>query len=147
MGIFVSIGTLYILFTNGLMLGGFEYMFFSKGLGLQSILVVFIHGTLEISAIVIAGCAGIIMGNSILFPKTYTRLQSLTKSAREAVKIVVALIPVFIIAAFFEGFVTRHTGMPIWMSAGILLLSLAFVLGYFVFYPIKVARRIGNGKI
>jgi uncharacterized membrane protein SpoIIM required for sporulation len=146
MGIFASVGTLYVLFRNGLMLGAFEYLFFSHDLGFRSILVVFIHGTLEISAIVIAGCAGIIMGNSILFPKTYTRLQSLTKAARDAVKIIVGLVPVFIIAAFFEGFVTRHTEMPVWLSMSILLLSLAFVVGYFVIYPIQVSKRIVNGK-
>lgn len=146
MGILVSIGTLYVLFRNGIMLGAFEYLFFSHDLGFKSIVVVFIHGTLEISAIVISGCAGIIMGNSILFPKTYTRLQSLTKAARDAAKIIVGLVPVFIIAAFFEGFVTRHTEMPIWLSGSILLLSLAFIVGYFIIYPIQVAKRVVNGK-
>jgi len=141
MGILFSVGTLYILFRNGLMLGSFEYMFFQHGLGLQSILVVFIHGTLEISAVVIAGCSGIVLGNSLLFPKTYTRMQSLTQGAKDAVKIVVSLVPVFIVAAFFEGFVTRHTGMPLWLSASILSLSLAFIIWYFIVYPIRVARR------
>lgn len=141
MGIFSPIGTLYVLFKNGLMLGVFEHMFFAKGLGFESILVVFIHGTLEISAIVIAGCAGIVMGNSILFPKTYTRLQSLKRGAKDGIKIIVGLIPIFIIAAFFEGFVTRHTGMPIWLSLLILGGSLFFILWYFVFYPIKLSRN------
>ena len=69
-GVFFGIGTVYALFRNGVMLGSFEYYFFQHGLGMKSILVVFIHGTLEISAIVIAGAAGIILGNSILFPGT-----------------------------------------------------------------------------
>src|SRR6187549_1417607 len=79
LGITCSIGTLYYLMSNGLMLGVFEHMFFKHGLGMQSILVVFIHGTLEISALVIAGAAGIVLGNSILFPKTYTRIQSIRR--------------------------------------------------------------------
>ncbi len=94
LGFTLGTGTLYVLFKNGLMLGVFEQMFFANGLGWQSILVVFIHGTLEISAIVISGTAGMIIGNSILFPKTYTRLQSLVKGTRDAVKIIIALIPV-----------------------------------------------------
>jgi uncharacterized membrane protein SpoIIM required for sporulation len=143
-GIFASVGTLYLLFTNGLMVGVFEYMFFQHGLGFKSILVIFIHGTLELSAIVIAGCAGLVLGNSLLFPKTYTRLQSLTRAAKDAVKIVVGLIPVFIVAAFFESYVTRHTEMPVWLSLLILTTSLAFILWYFVFYPIKVSKRIVN---
>ncbi|HYD19970.1 MAG TPA: stage II sporulation protein M [Flavipsychrobacter sp.] len=140
-GIFASVGTLYILFKNGLMLGVFEQMFFQHGLGIRSILVVFIHGTLEISAIVIAGSAGLMIGNAILFPKTYTRLQALGMAAKDAIKIMVSLVPIFIVAAFFEGFVTRYTGMPVWLSVLILASSLAFILWYFVFYPLKVSRK------
>jgi uncharacterized membrane protein SpoIIM required for sporulation len=144
MGILASVGTLYVLFRNGIMLGSFEYMFFKHDMGIKSILVVFIHGTLEISAIVIAGAAGLVLGNSLLFPKTYTRLQSLTRGAKDAVKIIVSLVPVFIVAAFFEGFVTRHTGMPVWLSVLILTLSLAFILWYYVFYPAKINRLQGK---
>jgi len=142
LGILCSVGTLYFMLSNGLMLGVFEHMFFKHGLGFQSILVVFIHGTLEISALVIAGGAGMILGNAILFPKTFTRAQSIRQGAKDGVKIMVALIPIFIVAAFFEGYVTRHTEMPVALSLLILLSSLAFILFYFVFYPIKVSKRI-----
>jgi len=143
-GIFCSVGTLYMLSSNGLMLGVFEHMFFHHGLGWHSILVVFIHGTLEISALVIAGCAGMILGNSILFPKTFTRAQSIRQGAKDGVKIMVSLVPIFLVAAFFEGFVTRHTEMPVWLSLLILLGSLTFILFYFVYYPIKMGKRIPN---
>ncbi|RYZ55243.1 MAG: stage II sporulation protein M [Sphingobacteriales bacterium] len=141
MGITLGIGTLYMLFKNGLMMGVFEYLFFHHGLGIRSILVIFIHGTLELSAIVIASAAGLIIGNSILFPRTYTRLQSLTRGAKDAVKIIISLVPVFIVAALFESYVTRYTEMPLWLSLLILGGSLAFVLWYFVFFPIIVHRR------
>ena len=74
-GFLLSIGTVWMLFENGMMLGSFEAFFFLKDLGWQSVLVVWIHGTLEISAIIIAGGAGLIVGNSILFPGTHKRLQ------------------------------------------------------------------------
>lgn len=144
-GITASVGTLYLLFTNGLMLGSFNYLFYQHGLNAEFFLVVFIHGTLEISAIVIAGGAGLRMGNALLFPKTYTRIQSLKRGAVDGVKIMVGLIPVFIVAAFFEGYVTRHTGMPIWLSILILGGSLTFILWYFVLYPIRVAKLM-NAK-
>jgi uncharacterized membrane protein SpoIIM required for sporulation len=142
MGIFLGIGTIYLLFTNGLMVGVFEYMFFHHNMGFQSILVVFIHGTLELSAIVISGCAGLILGNSLLFPSTYTRLQSLMQAAKDSLKIVISLVPVFIVAAFFEGFVTRHTGMPLWLSLTILLSSAAFITWYYIIYPIRVSKKV-----
>jgi uncharacterized membrane protein SpoIIM required for sporulation len=142
MGIFCSLGTLWMLFNNGLMLGVFEQMFFANGLGVRSVLVVFIHGTLEISAIVIAGGAGMIMGNAILFPKTFTRLQSLKRGAKDGIKIIISLVPIFIVAAFFEGYVTRHTDMPLPLSLSILAGSLAFMIWYFVLYPKRVFKKL-----
>ncbi len=141
-GIFFSIGTVMMLVQNGLMLGSFEYYFFSKGLGMKSILVVFLHGTLEISAIVIAGAAGLVMGSSVLFPGTYDRLSSLIRGGRDGMKIVFGLVPVFLAAAFVESFLTRYTGMPAWLSGSILLGSLAFIVWYFILYPIRLHRRV-----
>lgn len=150
-GIFLGVGSMYLLLRNGVMLGVFQYIFFSHGLGWKSILVIWIHGTLEISSIVIAGCAGIIMGKSILFPGTRKRLDSLRKGAKDGIKIMVTLIPVFIVAAFLESFVTRYTEMPLPVSLFILLGSLAFILGYFIFYPIylhkKGYRLSAEGKV
>lgn len=141
MGIAFSAGTLWILFRNGIMLGSFQYFFFSKGLGWSSVLVIWIHGTLEISSIIIAGTAGMIMGNSLLFPGTHTRKESLKRGAMEGLRVIVALVPVFIVAAFLESFITRHTDMPVVLSISILALSLAFIIWYFVIYPIRVQRK------
>lgn len=150
-GIFLGVGSLYLLIRNGVMLGVFQYLFFTHGLGWKSILVIWIHGTLEISSIVIAACAGIIMGKSILFPGTRKRIDSLRKGAKDGIKIMVTLVPVFIVAAFLESFVTRHTEMPLVLSLFILLASLSFILGYFVFYPIylhkKGYRLSAEGKV
>jgi uncharacterized membrane protein SpoIIM required for sporulation len=140
-GILLGLGTLYLLFHNGLMVGAFEYMFYQHHLGADFFLVVFIHGTLELSAVVIAGCSGFILGNAILFPGTYTRAQSLRKAAKDSVKIIIGLIPVFVIAAIFESYVTRHTEMPLWLSMTILLSSLGFILFYFVAYPARVFKN------
>lgn len=141
-GLLLGVGTIYGLFYNGVMLGSFEYYFFSKGLGGNSILVVFIHGTLEISAIIIAGAAGLVLGNSILFPRTFTRIQSVIAGAKDGVKIILGLTPVFLMAAFLEGFITRHTEMPAWLSIFILATSLFFIIYYFVIYPIQLRSRL-----
>jgi uncharacterized membrane protein SpoIIM required for sporulation len=123
------------------MLGAFEYMFFSRGLGPASILVVFVHGTLELASIIVAGAAGLVLGKSMLFPGTHGRLLSLQRGARDGVTILLGLMPVFLVAAFFEGYVTRHTGMPIWLSLTILGASLAFVVEYFVRLPARLLAR------
>ena len=128
------------------MLGSFEYYLISKGFGLQSVLVIWLHGTLEISAIILAGGAGLVLGNSLLFPKTYTRIESLKNGAKDGLKIAVGLIPIFLTAAFFEGFVTRHTEMPVWLSLSILLSSLSFIIWYVILYPAMLNLKINHNN-
>ncbi|TDH28765.1 stage II sporulation protein M [Segetibacter sp. 3557_3] len=146
LGATFGIGTLWLLLSNGMMLGSFQYYFFSKGLGFKSITVIFIHGTLEIWSIVIAGAAGLILGNSLLFPGTYARGVSLVKGGRDGLKIVFGLIPFFITAAFLEGFVTRYDRMPLWLSLSILGASLLFITWYFFLYPIWLHRQIASSN-
>jgi len=143
-GIFLSIGPVFFILRNGIMLGSFEYYFFSKGLGMESILVIWIHGTLEISAIIIAGGAGLVLGHGLLFPKTYTRLQAFVSSAKDGTKIVLGILPIIVVAAIFESFVTRHTSMPLWLSVSILGGSLLFMVWYVVLYPAQLIKRTQN---
>lgn len=136
-----SFGTAYLLMMNAVMLGAFEYFFYEQGVFWESVRTIWIHGTLEISAIVISGGAGFAMGNALLFPGTYPRLVALRRGAMRGLKIVIGLVPVFVAAAALEGFVTRYTGMPLALSLLIILGSLVFVLGYFVYLPWRVGRR------
>jgi uncharacterized membrane protein SpoIIM required for sporulation len=140
-GIFCALGTLYVLLSNGLMLGAFEYLFISRGLGIQSTLVIWIHGTLEISTIIIAGCAGLVLGKSILFPKTFSRLESVKQGAKDGMKIILGIAPIVVLAAIFESFVTRHTEMPVWLSISILSGSFIFIVWYVIVYPIYLHRN------
>ena len=141
-GIFTSIATGYQLFMNGVMVGAFQWFFVDHGLFKESFLAIWIHGTLEISAIIIAGAAGLAMGNSWLFPGTYSRIVSFRRGAKRGVKIIIGLIPIFITAGFLESYVTRHTELPDAVRLMIILLSLAFVLFYFIFWPMKVGKRV-----
>lgn len=140
-GLFLSLGTVYILTQNAIMLGSFQYFFYEKGLLWESVRTIWIHGTIEISVIIIAGCAGIVLGNSLLFPGTYTRLQSFVRGAKDGLKILLSTVPFFIIAGFLEGFVTRHTNMPDWLAVIIIGGSLYLILFYYVLYPLKLKRR------
>ena len=140
-GVITSIGTGYILFSNGVMLGAFMTFFYNKGLLYQASKSVWLHGTIEISVIIIAGCAGLVMGNSILFPKTYSRRVSFMKGAKDGLKIVVSTIPFFIIAGFIEGFFTRYTNMPDGLAFLVIFLSLFLIIYYYILYPIKLNKK------
>ncbi|WP_165021384.1 MULTISPECIES: stage II sporulation protein M [unclassified Dysgonomonas] len=143
-GILFSVGTVFVLFSNGVMLGTFQYFFFEHGLLGTSLLSVWLHGTLEISAIVIAGGAGIALGNSLLFPGSYKRVDSLRRAAKDALKIVVGLIPVFLVAGFIESFLTRLTHMPVYFNLTIIILSALFIIWYFFYYPYYLNRKLNE---
>jgi uncharacterized membrane protein SpoIIM required for sporulation len=140
-GIMISAGSILLLMSNGIMLGAFQFFFYQKGLLLTSILSIWVHGTLEITSIIIAGGAGMVMGNSILFPGSYPRGYAFRKGAADGMKIVISLVPFFIFAGFLEGFVTRHTFMPVWISSSIILVSLAFVIVYFIWIPYRLSTK------
>ena len=149
-GLTLGLFTLSDLWTNGVMLGSFQYFFFEHDLGIKSILVIWIHGTIEISSIIIAGTAGFVLASGILFPGTYTRLASFKRGIKDAAKILICLIPFFITAAFLESYITRlmsdayqkgNTGMPEWLSVLILSGSLLLIVWYFVILPIRLSKR------
>ncbi|MFD2533147.1 stage II sporulation protein M [Gracilimonas halophila] len=140
-GLLTSIGVGMVLLNNGVMVGAFLHFFAQYGLIGEALRVIFIHGTLELSAIVIAGAAGFVVGNGFLFPGTYSRKDSFIKAGREGLKMIVGLVPVFIAAGFLESFVTRYTNMPLWLSLFIILSSLAFIIYYFVLLPMKLKAK------
>lgn len=140
-GVLLGLGSFYIMMQNGIMLGSFQYMFYQEGLLWESARTIWIHGTIEISVIIIAGAAGLVLGNGILFPGTYSRLNSFILSFKSGLKILMSTIPFFIIAGFLEGFVTRHTEMPDWLAILIITSSLTLIIFYYVVYPIILHKR------
>lgn len=139
-GLFFGVGSYAALLNNGVMLGSFQYFFHNQGLLFTSFMTIWIHGTIEISSIVIAGGAGITLGNGFLFPGNLTRKESLKRAGKRGTIIIMGLIPMFVIAGFLESFVTRHVEWPIWAKGSIILASLALIIGYFVVLPILKFR-------
>lgn len=142
-GIAFGVLTITALMKESVRIGAFEYMFYAKGLGGQAVVTILLHGLLELTAIIIACAAGIVLGKSFLFPGTIKRLDALRQGAKDGVKIVIGLMPVFAVAAFFEGFVTRHYKMPLFLSLSLLAVSATFVIWYFILYPVRLQRKKG----
>ena len=140
-GMLFSYGTAFFLLYNCIMLGAFFGMFYKYDVLGKALKVVWIHGTLEISAIVIAACAGFVLGNSFMFPGTYSRLESFKRGAKDGIKIIVGLIPVFMCAGFLESYITRYTEMPLWLSLLIILGSLVFLIWYFIILPFLLKNK------
>ncbi|HLT86902.1 MAG TPA: stage II sporulation protein M [Sphingobacterium sp.] len=143
LGVFYSIGTGYILFSNGIMVGAFHHLFFRYGVMQEAMSAIWIHGAIELSVIVIAGGCGLAMGNSILFPKSYTRLESFKRATKTASKVLISTIPFFIVAGFLEGFVTRHYQVSIWLCISIIIVSFAAIIYFYIIRPYQLARING----
>ena len=140
-GVLTSLGTGFFLLQNGIMLGSFQAFFFQQGLGLESMLAIWLHGTLEIWAIIVAGAAGITLGNGWLMPGTYGRMTSFMQGARRGLKIIVGTVPVFIMAAFIEGFATRHTEWGTLPRLAIIGSSALFILYYYFYLPYRYGTK------
>ncbi|GAB4092097.1 stage II sporulation protein M [Flaviaesturariibacter terrae] len=140
-GLALGIPSILALGKEAIRLGAFEHMFYAHGLGANAVVTVLLHGLLELTAIIVTCGAGLIMGTSFLFPGTQRRMKAFQEGVKDGVKIIVALIPVFMVAAFIEGFITRHYKMPIGYSLSILLVTGTFIVWYFIVYPWQLHRR------
>lgn len=134
-GLLLGIGSLFITLYNGIMIGTFQFFFYEKGLLQESMLAIWLHGTLEIGGMVIATTAGLRLGSGLLFPGTYTRLQAFQRSAKQGFKILMGTLPITAFAAIIESFMTRYTNTPDIIRGFLILLSLFFLIGYFVVLP------------
>jgi len=142
LGLTLGIGTIWRLISTGIMVGAFLNLFYQHGVLADAMLAIWMHGTIEISVAVIAGTAGLVLGRSIAFPGTYSRLESVKRGARDGLKIIIGLIPCFIIAGFIESFLTRHYNYNVVLSASVIVLSLSFIISYFIVYPVYLSRRL-----
>ncbi|MEA2041775.1 MAG: stage II sporulation protein M [Bacteroidota bacterium] len=142
LGMLSYFGTGGILLFNGIMLGSFQYFFYRYNVLYDSILSIWIHGTIEIFAIIVAGAAGLILGNSIMFPKTYSRKESFRRGAKRGAKTILGLLPFIILAAFLEGYITRHTEWSDYIRFSIIGISLVLIIVYFIVYPIYLNKKL-----
>jgi uncharacterized membrane protein SpoIIM required for sporulation len=141
LGVFLSIGTIASLLYNGIMVGCFQYFFVERGLLAESALTIWLHGTLEISSIILAGGAGLTLGSGLIFPGTYSRVQAFQISAMRSLKLMLGITPIFVLAAIIESFLTRYTEIPDVLRLILILLSAGFIIGYFVVYPWYKSKR------
>lgn len=142
-GILAGIGTVYVLMINSIMVGSFQYMFYEFDTFWESVRGIWIHGSFEIFAMVIEAAAGLILGASVLFPKTHSRLISLKIGFKDSFKIFLSTVPFTIVAAFLEGYVTRYANsMPHWLSVSIIISTLGFISFYYFVYPFIVNNKL-----
>lgn len=124
MGVTAGLGTLYMLFFNGLLLGVVGTACWLNQMSLQLWSFVAPHGVLELPAIFIAGGAGLRIAQGILFPGILSRRDSLQTAGADAIQLVLGTIPMLVIAGILEAFLSP-TAEPV-------LLKFSIALGLFL---------------
>jgi uncharacterized membrane protein SpoIIM required for sporulation len=105
-GVTLGIFTVYVLITNGILVGALAAVFWQHGKFYEFWAYIVPHGMIELTAIFIAGGAGLLMGYKIMVPGPYPRSFHLKRQALRSVQLLLGTVPLFIIAGIIEGYIT-----------------------------------------
>jgi uncharacterized membrane protein SpoIIM required for sporulation len=131
LGLFAGVPTLLLLVYQGLILGAFLAIHDNRGLIVDFVGWLSIHGVTEMSAIVLCGAAGLMIAEAILFPGRHTRLENAAERGRIAAQIAVGAILMFLVAGILEGGFRQLIASTPWRFA-IGGVTGALWLGYFL---------------
>ncbi|MCK0469934.1 stage II sporulation protein M [Halalkalibacter sp. APA_J-10(15)] len=105
-GITFGLLTVYILIYNGIIIGAIAALFWHYGNSYEFWAYIVPHGIVELTAIFIAGGAGLLMGYRLFAPGDYSRAYQLKENAKRSVQLLLGTIPLFVIAGVIEGYIT-----------------------------------------
>ncbi|MCI3926903.1 stage II sporulation protein M [Paenibacillus sp. TRM 82003] len=143
-GITLGLGTLYLLVYNGILIGALAAVFHRAGESYAFWAYILPHGVIELTAIFIAGGAGLYMGYVILVPGPFTRRFRFLTATKESVQLLLGTIPLFVVAGIIEGYITP-TQLSLEMKYGVAALTLILLALYYV-YGLKRAARPDAGE-
>ncbi|OYX49103.1 MAG: hypothetical protein B7Y97_09560 [Sphingomonas sp. 32-66-10] len=104
LGFAFGIPTLFLIASNGVLLGAFYAAFVSKGLGVGFTGWLMIHGSTELSAIILAGAAGLHIGRAVAFPGERSRLAAAGEAGRRGALVMIGVVIMLLVAGLLEGF-------------------------------------------
>lgn len=132
LGVMLGVGTVYTLLFNGIVIGSVAGYVCSQGGQERFLTFVFSHGSFELTAIAVAGGAGLMLGNAVIHPGNRTRREALPARALDAIQIALGAGVMLFIAALIEAY-WSPSSLPfvVKMTGGALMwLSVALYLGF-----------------
>jgi uncharacterized membrane protein SpoIIM required for sporulation len=130
LGMLGGLGTVYMLVNNGVHIGAIGALCIREGMTRGFLDFIAAHGPVELSIIVIAGAAGLMVGQALIDPGELPRGQALSLRGREAVKLVLGCAPFLALIGVVEGYVSPGSLFPTWVKAGLGLSLGALFWGY-----------------
>lgn len=146
-GITYGIGTVYVLFKNGIVHGAILGLCRTSGLLDRLLAFIVSHGVLELTAIFIAGGAGILLACSMIFPGQYKRVDSLKLAAKPAMLMFAGCVPLLMLAALIEGFISPRLDIKPDAKVMVGLATLAMLILYLLFPRAKKDESSQDGKV
>ena len=141
LGLIPFFGPLFMMLMNFVTFASFDVFFAQQGFLADALIAPNEHGVLELSTIIMNGGAAILLGTGWLFPGKLTRRQAWARSARHSLLVFISTIPILLVAAIIESFVTRHQEWPMALKLSIILISAIIIIGYYVVLPIYSKRH------
>ena len=129
-GMFFGIGPVYMMMFNGLLIGVIASACARADMALPLWSFVAPHGALELPAIFIAGGAGFVLAQGILFPGTLPRRDSVAIAGATAIRLLLGVIPLLVVAGIIEGFISPTSaaaGVKFVISAAMFTLLLLYL--------------------
>ena len=111
-GITAGIFTVYIIVFNGLLIGTVATLVGQNNLAYPFWAFVFPHGSLELTAILLAVAAGLLIAKAIFKPGKYSRLNAIKRHTCQAIQLLFAIVPMLIIAGIIESFFSPNPNIP-----------------------------------
>lgn len=138
-GVTFGLGTLWVIWHNGLILGPLAAAYHKAGYGLQFWSLILPHGVLELPAIFFSAAAGWLIGHAFLVPGQYRRIDAAKQASRKALPLLGGTVVLLIVAAFIEGFFTPSAVSP-YVKLLFAVIVLAALLAYLMLLPRRNAR-------
>ena len=132
LGFFLGLGTIYVLLSNGIQIGTIAGYVIAQGHGERFLSFVVSHSSFELTAIVVSGTAGLVIGHAILAPGNLSRVDSLRERGRVAVQLALGAAAMLFVAAMIEGFWSGQPLPPMvkYIAASIFWLAVTAYLSF-----------------
>ena len=138
-GAFFGVGTLLYLAFNGANIASVLALTYRAGFGNDLLTFMAAHGVIELSCVFMAGGAGLLIGSAMIMPGDLSRAEAIKKNGKAAVRLMVGVATLLVLAGLIEGFISPAPINPR------IKFSIAAITGITLYSYLLLAGRTEEG--